>query len=179
MLKGIYGTCSWKQPIAFSFCKGTTPWEDIVRAFKDIVTQAQNVSLIIIASVCQYQGSTNGKAIQNLLLDSKQHAFINNETLTDNIIIINNQQIILLYDPPHLLKCICNNLLTKDLKYKLKDGKMRIAKWQHVEDAYFIDSSNDHLRIMRKLTNFHVVPNKIKTMKASYCTQVFSQPWPQ
>ncbi|XP_071580351.1 uncharacterized protein [Temnothorax nylanderi] len=175
MLKGIYGTCPWKQPVAFSFCKGTTPWEDIVHSFKNIVTRAQNVGLTIVASVCD-QGSTNSKAIENLILDSKRHALISNETLTDNVIIINNQRIVPLYDPPHLLKCIRNNLLTKDLKYKLKDDEIvRIAKWQHVEDAYFIDCSNGHLRIMRKLTDFHVVPNKIKKMKVSCCTQIFSR----
>lgn len=107
-------------------------------------------------------------------MDSKREAYNNNIDLQQDIIIINGQKIIPLYDPPHLLKCIRNNLLRKNLQFKLQDGKTRIAKWSHVEDAYEIDCSNGHLRAMRKLTDYHIIPNKIKKMKVSYCTQVFS-----
>lgn len=173
MLKGIYGTKPWKQPVVFSFCKGTTPWENIALMFKEIVIRAHNAGLTIVALICD-KGSTNVKAIRHLIQNSKREAFYNNIDLKQDIIIINEERIIPLYDPPHLLKCIRNNLLTKDLQYKLKDDKIRTAKWSHVEDVYEIDNSNGHFREMRKLTDFHVVPSKIKKMKVSYCTQVLS-----
>lgn len=40
---------------------------------------------------------------------------------------INNKEIVPLYDPPHLLKEIRNNLMTKDLTFTLNDTK-RVAK---------------------------------------------------
>ena len=43
-------------------------------------------------------------------------------------IMVDEQKIIPLFHPPHLLKCVRNNLLTKDLRYTL-DGVERTAKW--------------------------------------------------
>lgn len=174
MIKGVYSAQPWKQPIAFSFNKNMTLSEIIVRTYKDIVTRVHDVGLEIVASICD-QGSSNVKAVQHLILQSKQEALRNNNNWKHDVIIINGQQIIPLYDPPHLLKCMRNNLLTKDLKFKLDDGKVRIAKWSHIEDAYEIDCSYGHLRTMTKLTDLHIVKNKIKKMKVSYCAQVFSR----
>lgn len=103
MLKGIYGTKPWKQPVVFSFC--TTSWENILVTFKDIVTRSQKAGLKIVASVCD-QDTNNVKAIQHLILNSKQEAFQNNIDLKEDIIMISGERIIPLYDPPHLLKCI-------------------------------------------------------------------------
>ena len=62
IIKGIYDNQPWKQPIAFSFCKGSTPCTTLIRTYKDIVTELQNVGLIVVASICD-QGSSNTKAI--------------------------------------------------------------------------------------------------------------------
>lgn len=44
--------------------------------FKDIVIRAHDAGLKIVASICD-QGSSNVKAIQHLILDSKREAFSN------------------------------------------------------------------------------------------------------
>jgi hypothetical protein len=54
------------------------------------------------------------------------------------------------------------------------DGQERVAKWSHIEDAYFIDRSSENQRAMPKLTDLHVVPNKIKKMSVVKASQVFS-----
>jgi hypothetical protein len=49
-----------------------------------------------------------------------------------------------------------------------------VAKWSEIENAYFIDRSSGNLRAMPKLTDVHVVPNKIKKMSVAKASQVFS-----
>lgn len=170
MLKGVYK--KWKQPVAYTFCKSTTAAADIVRNFKTIVRRTTECGLQIIASICD-QGTTNVKAIHMLVEESRRAIIRTGERDCENVIIIGNTKVIPIFDPPHLLKSLRNNLLTKPLKFT-KDGMQRIAKWSHIVDAYNIDISMGDLRIMPKLFMLHVIPNKIKKMKVSLCTQVFS-----
>ncbi|XP_046145943.1 uncharacterized protein LOC123989265 [Osmia bicornis bicornis] len=70
MLKGIHGVRPWKQPVAYTFCRGTSSAESIVRMFKELVRRACQAGIVVVASVCD-QGSTNCKAIQCLIDYSK------------------------------------------------------------------------------------------------------------
>ena len=47
------------------------------------------------------------------------------------------------------------------------------ATWEDILTAYKIDSSND-IRILPKITESHVIEEKMKKMKVSHATQVFS-----
>ncbi|KAI4455767.1 hypothetical protein MML48_9g00017269 [Holotrichia oblita] len=93
--------------------------------------------------------------------------------MEDGVILVDDVHIVPLFDPSHLLKSIRNNLLTKDLSF-YKENKKFIAKWDHIISAYTIDRSYN-IGILKKLNDFHVIPNKIKKMKVSCCTQVFSK----
>lgn len=170
LLKGIYGQRPWKQPLLYTFCQGTSSYESIIRIYKEIVQRCYDIGLIIVASICD-QGSTNIKAINTMIFDSKRQA---KTELRDEIIIINDIEIIPLFDPPHLLKCIRNNFLTKDCKYISEDKAMRIAKWSHIVDTYIIDKSRGSNGFLDKINDCHVLPQKIKKMRVRYCTQVFS-----
>jgi len=48
---------------------------------------------------------------------------------------IENQEIIPLYDVPHLLKGLRNNLVSKDLHY-MNDNKKRSSSWKDIEQFY-------------------------------------------
>ncbi|XP_053995673.1 uncharacterized protein LOC128885600 [Hylaeus anthracinus] len=138
-------------------------------------SQAVQAPEVNVATVCD-QGSTNCKAIQSLLNSSKRNAFQESNALRHDVIVIDNNMIVPLFDSPHLLKCVRNNLLTKDLRFKFQDNISRVAKWAHVEYLYFIDSSNVYEdRLLHKLTATHVVPSKIPKIKVKYCDQVFSR----
>lgn len=141
-----------------------------LRIYKEIVQRCYDIGLIIVASICD-QGSTNIKAINTMIFDSKRQA---KTELRDEIIIINDIEIIPLFDPPHLLKCIRNNFLTKDCKYISEDKVMRIAKWSHIVDTYIIDKSRGSNDFLDKINDCHVLPQKMKKMRVRYCTQVFS-----
>lgn len=89
---------------------------------------------------------------------------------------INGQEIVPLYDAPHLLKGIRNNLVTKDLAFAM-NGTKRIAKWKHIIDFYEIDKYRFDVgeRMVPKLTDSHIYPEKMRKMKVSVAAQVFSQ----
>ena len=178
MIRSIFG--NWKQPVAYNFCSSSTAAADTVRLYKEIAKKCSDVGLEIVASVCD-QGATNSKAIKMLLEETRgdilrggREGSSNERDLYDNAIITGNQKIYHLFDPPHLLKCIRNNLLDKKLQFTFNGEKTRkVADWNHVIQSYQLDSDRP-LRLMPKLTNQHVMPKEIKKMKVSACTQVFS-----
>ncbi|KAJ3661783.1 hypothetical protein Zmor_006167 [Zophobas morio] len=84
---------------------------------------------------------------------------------------VQEQEIIPLYDEPHLIKGIRNNMLTKNLVWEV-DGEILIAKWDIIVEVYGNDSACGELRALYKITHLHVMPNRIPKMKVSYATQV-------
>ncbi|KAF0746756.1 Transposable element P transposase, partial [Aphis craccivora] len=72
-------------------------------------------------------------------------------------------KIIHLYDPPHLLKGIKNNLLNKN------------AIRDHIIDLYEIDINIQDIKMLPRLTLEHIDRNKIKKMKVKNATQVLSE----
>ncbi|KAI4455727.1 transposase protein [Holotrichia oblita] len=137
MLRGVFK--KWKLPVAFNFSKSSTNAATIVKLYKDIVKKANAVGLKVIASVCD-QGSTNMRAVRMLQEETRANALRGNITSVDDTINIDGQVIVHLYDPTHMLKCLRNNLLIKPLKFT-EDGVTKVAKWEHLIDAYCIDSS--------------------------------------
>ncbi|KAL1492252.1 hypothetical protein ABEB36_012729 [Hypothenemus hampei] len=96
-----------------------------------------------------------------------------------DFIILNERKIIPLYDPPHLIKGIRNNLLTKNLEvnYKsIKQGENReIASWDIIERAYKIDTTDTFNRLMPKITEEHIIKRKIKKMRVKHAVQTLSR----
>lgn len=72
------------------------------------------------------------------------------------------------------MKCIRNNLLTKDCEYISENGEKRIAKWSDIILTYRIDKSRGSDGFLEKIKDSHVIPDKIKKMRVRYCTQIFS-----
>ena len=75
-----------------------------------------------------------------------------------------------LYDPPHLLKCIRNNLLIKNLEYDCEDHAKeedrKFAEWDHIIKTYHIDLYSPCLnRMVTDLTDEHVYANKMNKNK--------------
>jgi len=172
MLRGLRK--KFKQPIAYYFCSGTTKTEDLVCYIKEIISAVQTTGLKIKATVCD-QGCTNQAAI-NILLKERIHR-CKTQNIEDRYMgfLINDEEIVPLYDPPHLLKCMRNNLLTKNLNLNY-NGKNQTASWSHIETLYRLDKQNEiyELRTLPKLTESHIIPSKIKKMRVSVAAQVFS-----
>lgn len=83
-------------------------------------------------------------------------------SVLDGVIEIQGNKISVIFDPPHLIKGLRNNFLTKNIKYK---GK--ISKWSDIVEIYKTDCSHAQMRLMPKLNDELVIPEKIKKMKVS------------
>ncbi|CAB4039939.1 Hypothetical predicted protein [Paramuricea clavata] len=80
----------------------------------------------------------------------------------------NQKKYYLMFDPPHLIKCIRNNLM----KYTFKFGQYT-AKWQDIVVFYNKDKELP-IRAAPKLTDKHIRPNNFAKMKVKYATQILS-----
>jgi hypothetical protein len=168
-LRGVFK--KWQQPIYYGFSSSATKSVVLVDLLKSLIKEVQNCGLKIIATICD-QGQPNQAAINTLLKDSKNIYTEKNQPVKRKLI-IDNQEIVPLFDVPHLIKGIRNNLLTKDLVWEV-DGHILRAKWQHIIEAYFNDTACGEFRALFKITDFHVLPHKIHKMKVCYATQVLS-----
>ena len=125
--------------------------------------------LNVIATVCD-QGATNRSAIKHLLQTSRKY-YLQNNREPKRCIVINNQEITPLYDIPHLIKDIRNNLLTKNLIWETQN-KVFMGRWDDIITAYEIDHATGNVRSIPKITKYHV--KREKKMKVCCATQVLS-----
>jgi len=143
-----------------------------------VVREVQKTGLQIVATISD-QGRSNESAIKLLINETKGFFIKRNEKYTDDIYEIQVDdgkmiQIVHIFDVPHLIKCIRNNLLTKDLVFSI-NGEKGCAKWAHIQDLYSIDSAIPDCKMLPRITDQHVVPEKILKMKVKCATQIFSQ----
>lgn len=170
MLRGI--NSKWKQPIYFQFTQGPVKAIRIIETLKKLIMAVFSTGLLILGTICD-QGANNVSAINTLIKDTRASYLRKGESMDDNIFEIDSYKIIPLFDPPHLIKGIRNNLLLKNIHFQI-NNQHKIAKWEDIYLAWQLDSYSGELRIMPKLTEYHVSKDKVKKMKVSVCTQVFS-----
>ncbi|KAJ2945275.1 hypothetical protein O0L34_g9353 [Tuta absoluta] len=89
---------------------------------------------------------------------------------SDHKIIIGGHKLNIIYDPPHLLKGIRNNLLTKDMSFC---GDM--VRWNDIVEVYKADCQIGDVRLLNKLNDEHIQPTSSQKMKVKNCTQVLSE----
>ncbi|KAF0706516.1 THAP-type domain-containing protein, partial [Aphis craccivora] len=164
--------------IMYTFCEGATNQQEIICQLKQVIEAVHLTGLRIVATISD-QGTANVGAIKILNNETRLYHVKNNSEYHDEFyeVELHDKRILKLvhiYDVPHLLKCIRNNLLTKDLEYTV-DNITKYAKWSHLEDLYHMDSAIPDCKILPRLTDQHIVRDKIGKMKVKYATQVFSQ----
>ncbi|XP_052740311.1 uncharacterized protein LOC128198019 isoform X2 [Bicyclus anynana] len=171
MVKGIKK--KFKQPVAYYFtsCLNKYKLEELI---KKVIKYVQGTGLNIIATVCD-QNTINVGAINALINNTKEKYIRENKEWRDDFIQIGNNKIFPLYDIPHIIKGIRNNILTKDLKYFDVDRKEeKIIKWDYYKQVYEADKSYGELKLLQKLTDEHIYREKIKKMKVKTAAQIFS-----
>ncbi|XP_017885410.1 uncharacterized protein LOC108628167, partial [Ceratina calcarata] len=170
MLKGI--TRKWKQTICYFFNKGPIKPEALKELIREVIRKFNGVNgLKIIATICD-QGPTKRTAIERLI-DDARNFYLRNNVEPKRRIVIDNNEIVPMYDVPRLLIGIRNNLLKKDLIWKKNNEDVQ-ATWKDIITAYEIDCDNGDLRMMPRITEFHVYEDKIERMKVSYAAEIFS-----
>ncbi|KAL5237327.1 hypothetical protein ACI65C_004737 [Semiaphis heraclei] len=174
MIKGI--TKKFKQPISYTFCESSTKRYDLANQIRNVLKAVHLSGLKVVGTICD-QGTTNTAAINILINDTKAFYLRQNQEYNDTFYEIDcgveRIKVVHLYDPPHLLKGIRNNLLNKNLMFTIS-GHQREACWKDIVDLYELDSVAQDVKMLPRLTREHVIPGEIKKMKVKNASQVFS-----
>lgn len=114
LLQGVLH--NYKQVVAYNFSASATKGPELAKQLKHVIKKSQEAGFNIVASICDQESYLRRGQIpiEKIL-----------------VILINEQEIIPLYDPPHLLKAMRNNLITKNLKYEINNS-VKVAKWEHL-----------------------------------------------
>lgn len=171
MVRGLIK--NFKQAIYYTFSASATKGPELAKQIKNVITEVQQAGFIVVASVCD-QGTNNRQAIRLLINETRGIYLRRGETPKENVVLINDKEIIPLYDPPHLLKGMRNNLISKNLTFK-KDGETKTAKWSHLLQLFKENPGYKGIRLIPKLTEYHLNPDKLNKMKVKFASQVFSR----
>ncbi|CAH2094612.1 unnamed protein product [Euphydryas editha] len=172
MIKGI--RANYKQPVAYYFTSNMNKTE-LKIVIKDIIKSIQDTGLKILCTVCD-QSTVNVGAINDLLSEEKARYQRRGMEYRKDVFFVQGQEIVPIYDVPHLLKGLRNNLLTKDMIYKdfNDEGKEKVFKWHYLQQLYAADKSFGELRYLHKVTEEHINRDKLKKMRVKTAAQVFS-----
>jgi len=144
-----------------------------------VILCVSQCGLKIVATISD-QGSANVGAIKILNQETRSYCIKNDLPYDDQFYEIeleNNERLKLvhIYDVPQLIKCIRNNLITKNLVFTI-DNDVKCAKWSHLVDLYNEDNAIPDCKMLPRLTDQHyIISDKILKMKVKNVTQVFSQ----
>lgn len=108
MAKGLRK--QWKQVVAYYFTCNTIASDKLKLIIKEIIEKLQETGFIVLATICD-QAKTNQSALSKLC--SENHA-----RQSPYYFFVNEQEIVTIYDVPHLLKNTRNALLRCKLKFE-------------------------------------------------------------
>lgn len=154
MLRGV--THAWKQPIAYVLSHGNVRHTDLTQLILQVLDSLQSIGLEVRYMVCD-MGSSNCAVASSFGV-----------TVDSPFIERNGQKIFFGFDPPHLIKCLRNNLFNSDIN----DNGQTVSA-DVLRELRQIESSHA-CRAAPKLTDRHMNPNNFQKMKVSLATQVFS-----
>ena len=154
LIRSISG--NWKQPLGYYLVNGGCPTDTMEDIVKEAIDKLECIGLNVVV-VMSDQGSNFYSLAQRLKVTPEEPWFTHN-----------GRKIFLMFDPPHLIKSVRNNLM----KYSLRFGE-HAASWKDVEAVYARDSALP-IRSVPKLTEKHIRPNNFQKMKVKLATQVLS-----
>ncbi|XP_046387255.1 uncharacterized protein LOC124156641 [Ischnura elegans] len=152
MARGIYSP--WKQPIAYFFvgssCKAKALYEILMKCIEALF----NIGLNVV-SITSDMGS-NFVQLSKILGITREKPFFS----------FNGSDIVYIFDPPHLLKSLRNNLIKYDFHFYDK-----VASWSDIRALYNQDK-NVNLRLISKISDAHIQPNNFQKMKVKFASQI-------
>ena len=154
MARGI--TASWKQPLAYYLVNESCPCDKIKEKLFETITKISSIGLNVYGVISDL-GSNFQKLVRMLGVSVEKPWFLHN-----------GKKIFYLFDPPHLIKAVRNNLINYDFQF---NGK--VASWGDIQYMYESDKKLG-IRCCPKLTNKHLHLNGFTKMKVKYATQVLS-----
>lgn len=157
MLRGLFS--NWKYVLNYFVTEKGMTGNTLKKIIQQNVKIIKELGLRTKALVCD-QGGGNTKVFK-LFGVTPEKPFTT----------IDGEKIYFLYDVPHLIKSVRNNLLDKPY-LKTPDGK---ARWAHIKRIFNEDEKSGLLRRCPRLTESHVMPNNFEKMKVRFATQILSK----
>jgi hypothetical protein len=155
MLRGLYK--NWKFPLCYFFTGSGIKGDNLVLIVKTCVQKVLDLKLIPTCIVCD-QGTQNRRMFSILKgTEDNPHTTIY------------GQKLFLIYDLPHLIKSLRNNLLDGD--YIIE--KTKLVTMKDIRKTYEIDIKNT-ARALCKITPTHLAPNPFQKMTCKLAIQLFS-----
>ncbi|CAG5048305.1 unnamed protein product [Parnassius apollo] len=155
MVRGIF--VNWKQPISYALISECRNYEEINKWIDKVLQKLFEIGLNVRIFVSD-QGSDLWKAAKQRSVSIERPYFF-----------MNNRKIYYIFDAPHLIKNVRNNLMQYDFHF----GDS-IAKYDHIVKFYNQDIRKS-LRLVPKLNNSHIKPTNFEKMKVCYATQLLSK----
>lgn len=155
MVRGIIHT--WKIPMAYYITAGPIKAPQLQELLLYIVEETFSIGYNIRGVVCD-QGSNNQSTFINLGVTVERPLFY-----------VADKKIYTLYDVPHLVKSVRNNLKDHNLLTEEKT-----ISWEDIRALYDLDSQSTLVRANTKLSAQHVSPNNFEKMKVKLAMQIFS-----
>jgi len=156
MVRGLYK--NWKFPFSYYFTGSGIKGDSLTTIVKEAVGKLLELSLLPTCIVCD-QGTQNRRMFSLLGGSDKNPSTV-----------ICNKKIFLIYDAPHLLKSVRNNLMNGDF---LIDNN--IISFKDIQKTYELDSHSETAKAMCKLTPIHIFPNSFQKMSCKLAIQLFSR----
>ncbi len=147
---------NWKQPLGFVLVNEACPSTKIKTLLLQIIDDLTEMGLHV-ETITSDLGS-NFQSLLHLLNITPVKPWFTHK----------GKKIIYLFNPPHLIKAVRNNLIKYNFHY---NGK--VASWDDIKVIYERDKQQT-LRSCPKLTEKHINPNDFMKMKVKYATQTLS-----
>lgn len=157
MIRGLFSR--WKQPISYYVTCGPIKGHELKILITENLEKCFNVGLSVRAIIAD-QGPNNRRAFTHLRTSEK-----------NSFIVIRNKKVYILFDPPHLIKSIRNNLLKTDI---FINGNLRVS-WNDIVTVYNIDKKCVNVRALPNITERHIRPQNFDKMSVKLATQIFSR----
>ena len=154
MVKGLIHP--WKQTLGYFLSSGSISGDILKTLITECLEKVTSIGLSVKVLVCD-QGSNNRKAVQQLGV-----------TVENPFLVHNNERVYHIYDPPHLLKNIRNNLKSSGFTV---NGKQ--IEWGYIGQFYDRDCRR-RIRMAPRLTHKHLNLPAFTNMRVRYATQVLS-----
>lgn len=156
-VRGVYS--DWKIPIAYYFSSTGVKADILVKIVNKNLLHLIDCGLIPMNIVCDQ--STTNQRLYKLL----------NVTVKNPYFYVKGTKICAIFDVPHLLKSIRNNLLFA--LYLYLKGCVYIS-FDVIREIFAIDKQSTAGRALLKLTEKHMFPNSFQKMSVRLAAQVFS-----
>ncbi|KAK9739155.1 Transposase protein [Popillia japonica] len=135
----------WKQPLAYYFNQGGMKPEVIATCLKAVIREVTSIGVNIVACVCD-QANANAKAIRMLYDKTNRNFVLKGQENRNFGFVIDDKEVVPLYDAPHLLKGIRNNLYENDCRFKWRNNKVERVSWSDIRTLYSLDEMMKNIK---------------------------------